>query len=623
MSKSQRTVLAMLMVAALIAVAVAAVAAAPAPAPAVQPQQAATPAPTGGDWQKIKAAGKIVVGTSADYAPYEYYDSNFKLEGFDIALMQEIAKKLGVKVQFRDLAFEGLEDALQLGQIDAAIAAISVTPDREALMGFSDVYFVGSNAVLAKQDSRISSIKSLEDLGHLRIGVQKASIYETWLRDKLVSTGLMEAENLMLYTDISQAVRDLKAGRIDLVALDARPAEAYVAQGGVKIVVRDNFRQLFAIAMPLGADTLQEQINTALGTLQDEGVVKKLVEKYLKLKPGEVEPLPTPAPITPTPVPTATPEPEACHDGATYVADLNYDDKNMTAPPVMQPGQPFTKGWRLRNSGTCTWDQTYTFAYSSGNSPLAQMGGQPVRVNGKVAPGATYDFKVPLTAPQQPGTYQAFWTMKDWQGNAFGDRVWVGIRVPGPPTPTPAPQPTTPPQAGISFWADTYYLTLGQCTTVHWDVQNVREVYFYQQGESWEGHGVGGKEDRQVCPGQSTTYYLRVVKQDGSAETRELRIEVAAPPSSAPVITRFALDPSGQLPLGGCLQILWDSQGDINRVSIFRNGGVIWDYAPVRGNMGDCPPNVGGVNYSITVTGPGGTAQANAFTNVISGPQPK
>ena len=108
MSKSQRTVLAMLIVAALIAVAVAAVAAAPAPAPASQPQQAATPAPTMGDWEKIKAAGKIIVGTSADYPPFEYYDKNFKMDGFDIALMQEIGKQLGLKVQFRDMAFDGL-----------------------------------------------------------------------------------------------------------------------------------------------------------------------------------------------------------------------------------------------------------------------------------------------------------------------------------------------------------------------------------------------------------------------------------------------------------------------------------------------------------------------------------
>ena len=494
MSKSQRTVLAMLLVAALIAVAVAAVAAAPAPAPAGQPQQAATPAPTGGDWEKIKAAGKIVIGTSADYPPYEFYNANFKMDGFDIALMQEIAKQLGVTVQFRDMAFDGLGNALQLGQIDAAMAAISVTPEREAVLDFSNVYYVGEDAVLAKEGSRITKIASIEDIAHHRIGVQKATVYETWLRDNLVAEGLMESEDLMLYTDISQAVRDLKAGRLDLVVLDWQPAQDYAAQGGVKVIEHGNYRQLFAIAMRPGASALQDQLNAALDKLQDQGVVAKLVQKYLKLDPDDVLPLPTPPAVEPTPAPTPTPEPEACTDGATYVADLNYDDKGMTAPPVMQPGQPFTKGWRLRNSGTCVWDQTYTFAYASGNSPLAQMGGQPVRVNGQVAPGATYDFKVPLTAPKQPGTYQVFWTMKDWQGKAFGDRVWVGIRVPGPPRPTPAPQPTTPPQAGIAFWADSYYLTLGQCTTVRWDVQNVREVYFYQQGESWEGHGVGGQE---------------------------------------------------------------------------------------------------------------------------------
>ena len=617
MSKSQRTLLAMLIVAALIAVAVAAVAAAPAPAPAGQPQQAATPAPTGGDWDKIKAAGKIVIGTSADYPPYEFYNANYKMDGFDIALMQEIAKQLGVKVQFRDMAFDGLGNALQLGQIDAAMAAISVTPEREAVLDFSDVYYVGEDAVLAKEGSRITKIASIEDIAHHRIGVQKATVYETWLRDNLVAEGLMEPEDLMLYTDISQAVRDLKAGRLDLVVLDWQPAKDYAAQGGVKIVEHGNYRQLFAIAMRPGASALQDQLNAALDKLQDQGVVANLVQKYLKLDPDDVLPLPTPPAVEPTPAPTPTPEPEACTDGATYVADLNYDDKGMTAPPVMQPGQPFTKGWRLRNSGTCVWDQTYTFAYTSGNSPLAQMGGQPVRVNGKVAPGATYDFKVPLTAPQQPGTYQAFWTMKDWQGKAFGDRVWVGIRVPGPPTPTPAPQPTTPPQTGIAFWADSYYLTLGQCTTVRWDVQNVREVYFYQQGQSWEGNGVGGQGSRSVCPSQSTTYYLRVVKQDGSVETRELRIDVAAPPSSAPIITKFATDPAGQVPFGACLQVLWDSQGDINRVSVFYNDQLIWDYAPVRGNMGHCPPQTGGANYRITVTGAGGTAQAQQYVNVI------
>lgn len=620
MSTSQRTVLAMLVVAALIAVAVAVVAAAPAPAPSAQPQQAATPAPLKGDWPKIKAAGKMIVGTSADYPPFEYYNANFKMEGFDIALMQEIGKQLGVQIQFRDMAFDGLLDALRLGQIDMAIAAISATPERDAVVDFSNVYYVGEEAILAGKDSRINRIDSVADVAHQRIGVQKASVYETWLRDNLVKKGQMDAQDLMLYTDIAQAVRDLKAGRLDLVVLDAKPAEDYVTQGGVKIVERGQFRQLFAMAVPLGAAALQEQLNLALTKLQDQGKVAQLVGKYLKLDPDDVLPVPTPAITTPTPAPTPTPEPEGCTDGMSYVADLNYDDKNMTAPAVMQPGQPFTKGWRVRNSGTCPWDQTYTFAFASGNVPAAQMGGQPVRVTGTVAPGATYDFKVPLTAPTAPGVYQGFWTMRNWENIPFGDRVWVGIRVPGPPT--PAPQPTAPPAPGIAFWADSYYLTAGQCTTVHWDVQNVREVYFYAQGQSWEGHGVTGKEDRQVCPGQSTTYYLRVVKQDGSVETRELRIEVAAPPPSAPVILSFGMQPGGQIAVGGCVLLNWDSQGDISRVSLFYNGQVIWDYAPVRGNMNHCPTSLGTASYMLKVSGPGGSVQAQQYIQVI-GPQPK
>ena len=89
-------------------------------------------------WTKIQSAGVMVVGTTADYAPFEYYTTDFKIDGFDIALMQEIGKKLGVRVEFHDMAFDGLGNAIQVGQIDAAIAAISVTPERREVLGFSN-----------------------------------------------------------------------------------------------------------------------------------------------------------------------------------------------------------------------------------------------------------------------------------------------------------------------------------------------------------------------------------------------------------------------------------------------------------------------------------------------------
>ena len=97
---------------------------------------------TGDDWARVQAAGKLVVGTSADYPPFEFYNSNYELDGFDIALIREIADRLGVEVEFKDFAFGGLLDALRLGQVDVAISAISVTPDRQQIVDFTNLYYV-------------------------------------------------------------------------------------------------------------------------------------------------------------------------------------------------------------------------------------------------------------------------------------------------------------------------------------------------------------------------------------------------------------------------------------------------------------------------------------------------
>ena len=115
---------------------------------------------------------------------------------------------------------------------------------------------------------------------------------------------------------------------------------------------------------------------------------------------GSGGPAPTahaPEPPTPTRVPegvtpTPTPGPEGtCVDGMTHVQDLSYDDRNLTAPPVLGPGQAFAKSWRVRNSGTCPWDASYALYDVGGNHPAAQMGGSPVTVQWRVMPGETYD----------------------------------------------------------------------------------------------------------------------------------------------------------------------------------------------------------------------------------------
>lgn len=71
---------------------------------------------------KIKTSGKVVVGTSADYAPYEFVDDAGKITGFDVELMEEIAKRMGVELVWTDMPFDSLIAAVQEGKIDMSIS---------------------------------------------------------------------------------------------------------------------------------------------------------------------------------------------------------------------------------------------------------------------------------------------------------------------------------------------------------------------------------------------------------------------------------------------------------------------------------------------------------------------
>ena len=158
--------------------------------------------------------------------------------------------------------------AVAIGQSDVAIAALSVSPDRQAVADFSNVYYVGDDAVLSRPEADPAKIKDPAALANVRLGVQTLSVYETYAQEKLIDTGMMPKQNLLVYTDMTRAVSDLKARRIDAVWLDLKPAQSFVEAGGVKILAQDLNKQLFAIGMKQGATTLRDKINAALVQLE-------------------------------------------------------------------------------------------------------------------------------------------------------------------------------------------------------------------------------------------------------------------------------------------------------------------------------------------------------------------
>ncbi|RME72057.1 MAG: amino acid ABC transporter substrate-binding protein [Chloroflexi bacterium] len=252
---------------------------------------APTTAPEKGYLATIEERGKLIVGTSADYPPFESVDENGNFVGFDMDLIREIGKKMGLEVEIKDMAFDVLIAAVQEGKIDAAIAAIQYTPERDEAVDFSVPYNYIYDAFLVAADSDIV-IEKAADIAPYMVGVQSGTTHEAWVLKNLVEPGLMSEDQLFRYERADQAALDLEAGRIDVLFINADPArELEKSMNTVKIalVTRETVQGGQSIAIPEGELGFKAALDAAITELQQEGVLKSLLEKWGIPVPPEFE----------------------------------------------------------------------------------------------------------------------------------------------------------------------------------------------------------------------------------------------------------------------------------------------------------------------------------------------
>ncbi len=230
---------------------------------------------------KIKAANKVTVGTSADYPPYEYVDETGNMVGFDIELMEEIAKRMEVELEWQDMPFDSLIAAVQEGKIDMSISAFNYSEERDRLVDFSDPYFVTEDAFVVAEGFT-GTFTAPEDAANYTIGVQSGTVQDEWVTDELIDTGLMSESNLSRYERVDQAALDLQVGRIDILLADDVPAEAIVSQfDGLRIIYTDMlYTGPINIVIPEGESELQAEVNRIIAELQAEGFMDELAQKY-------------------------------------------------------------------------------------------------------------------------------------------------------------------------------------------------------------------------------------------------------------------------------------------------------------------------------------------------------
>jgi len=230
----------------------------------------------------VKKAGKIVVGTSADYEPWEYKDENDEFVGADMEIMREVARRMGVEVEFQDLGFDALVTAVQEGKVDAAIAAMAATDERRASVDFSMVYYAGDNVILTAADSGIAFDDPLKAADY-KVGTQSGTIMYYWLEDNLVTPGLMSSDNISLYERNEQVALDLQAGRIDLAIMDLEPGKQYMADpefGFVEVWRGPMDPNGQAIALMQGEAALKAELDKHLKAMLSEGFIRNLLDQF-------------------------------------------------------------------------------------------------------------------------------------------------------------------------------------------------------------------------------------------------------------------------------------------------------------------------------------------------------
>ena len=238
--------------------------------------------------QQIKDAGVLKVGTSAEYSPYEFHkvvDGEDKIVGFDDFLVQEIAKDMGVKVEYEDMDFDGLLGALQADKVDIVLAGMTPDEKRKKSVDFSDIYYTNSNVCIVAKGKE-DTIKKSEDLKDLKVGVQKGTTQADYVTNTL---GISDATQLKKIPDL---MLELQNGKIDVIVTGKAVAEINVKKyDNIAIgntTVGDEVAETAAAAIKKSSNGVDntsfvKSVNDTIKRLQDSGDMDKYMQDALKL----------------------------------------------------------------------------------------------------------------------------------------------------------------------------------------------------------------------------------------------------------------------------------------------------------------------------------------------------
>lgn len=235
--------------------------------------------------QAIKDKGVLVLGTSADYPPFEFHievEGKDTIVGFDIDIANKIAENIGVELEIVDMKFEGLLPALTAGKIDLIVSGMTPTDERKQSVDFSLTYYDARQTMLVLTEA-VGTLNTIEAFDGKILGVQKSSIQEDLAKTMFTSS---EAKAI---DKIPNLIMELKTGKVDGLILAEPVAKQYatanpdLSLNGLDLGSEGGS----AIAVQKDSGTFLEAIDATIKTLMDSGEMDQIISDAMLLSEGE------------------------------------------------------------------------------------------------------------------------------------------------------------------------------------------------------------------------------------------------------------------------------------------------------------------------------------------------
>jgi His/Glu/Gln/Arg/opine family amino acid ABC transporter permease subunit len=221
--------------------------------------------------ERVRSSGRLRVGIDATYPPFGIAEGS-DFSGFDVDIARAIARELAVKAELVNASFDGVFPALQNGNFDVVISAVTITPERRATLLFSDPYIAAGQQIVVRSDS---AIRGPDDLATRTVGVQINTTAQFAMEKR---PGVAIAK----YNTIDLALLDLRNGRIDAVASDGPVLRYMVSRTfpDLKTAGAEYTDEQFGVVLAPTSDDLRRAVNAALWKIQDSGDYAKIYARW-------------------------------------------------------------------------------------------------------------------------------------------------------------------------------------------------------------------------------------------------------------------------------------------------------------------------------------------------------